>query len=78
MIVRYSVLITRRAEKDILALDAGLKARIRRALLELDPLGKAKKLANVQSGQYRVRVGDWRIVFDLSGRQVTVLRVGHR
>jgi mRNA interferase RelE/StbE len=77
---RYNVLVTRRAERDIIGLDFILKKRIHKALLSLAdyPFEKAKKLNNTDLGQFRLRVGDWRIVFDIEGKDVVVLRVGHR
>lgn len=29
-------------------------------------------------GSYRFRIGDYRVVFDLEGDQIVILRVGHR
>ena len=77
---RFAVVITRRAERDLARLDAAVRARIVRALFELaeDPLRQARKLSSTDLGHYRVRVGDWRIVFDLEQADVVVLRVGHR
>ena len=77
---KYRVLITRRAERDVEALDSVVRKRIHGALrrLVMEPLGRAKKLTRPELGQYRLRVGDWRIIFDLDGRDVVVLRIGHR
>jgi len=43
-----------------------------------DPLRYAAKLTNSRIGQYRFRVGDYRIVFDLAASAIVVLGVGHR
>ena len=74
------VLLTRRARKDFDALDPPIRDRIARALhdLESDPLGKAKKLSDPRIGTYRLRVGDWRVIFDLEEDAAIVLRIGHR
>jgi mRNA interferase RelE/StbE len=29
-------------------------------------------------GAYRFRIGDYRVVFDLEGDEIVILRVGHR
>jgi len=29
-------------------------------------------------GTYRFRIGDYRVIFDIEGNEVVVLRVGHR
>ena len=76
----FSVLITRRAERDVEGLDGTTRRRIRRALeaLSENPLSNARKLAGEGLGEYRLRVGDWRIIFDLVERDVIILRIGHR
>ncbi len=76
----FRVLVTRRAERDLSSLDKAALKRIGKSLKQLqdDPLRRAKKLTSSDLGQYRLRVGDWRIIFDLNGREVIVLRIGHR
>ena len=71
---------THRAIKDIQKLEPQVKARIGKALLrfEADPLGHAKPLTNADLGTYRFRVGDYRIIFDIVGEDIVILRVGHR
>jgi mRNA interferase RelE/StbE len=76
----YRLVYTQRAIKDIQKLEQHVKTRIGKALLrfEEDPLGHAKRLTNANLGTYRFRVGDYRVVFDLEGDEIVVLRVGHR
>jgi mRNA interferase RelE/StbE len=66
--------------RDIEGLDPGVKDRIGKTLLryEKDPLRHAEKLSHSDLGSYRFRVGDYRVVFDLEGEEIVVLRVGHR
>jgi mRNA interferase RelE/StbE len=45
---------------------------------EPDPLSHATGLTNTDLGTYRFRIGDYRIIFDLDGDEIVVLRVGHR
>lgn len=45
---------------------------------EQDPLRYAKKLTDPELGSYRFRIGDYRVVFDLIGEDIVILRVGHR
>ncbi|MEK7765296.1 MAG: type II toxin-antitoxin system RelE/ParE family toxin [bacterium] len=45
--------------------------------LEPDPLGTSKKLVSAALGTYRFRIGDYRVIFDLHGRDVVILRIGH-
>jgi len=78
--LRYRLVYTRRAEKDIQGLDPDIKERLGKALLryEEDPLKHAEKLTQSVLGSYRFRIGDYRFVFDLEGNEIVVLRVGHR
>jgi mRNA interferase RelE/StbE len=74
------VVLTRRARKDLDTLDPPVRARILEKLGDLqgDPLRAATRLTDARLGTYRVRVGDWRIIFDLDDDTVVVLRIGHR
>jgi mRNA interferase RelE/StbE len=78
--LRYQLLYTKRAAKDIRKLDPEEKQRIGKALLRYaeDPLKFAERLTDPKLGTYRFRVGDFRVVFDLHENEIVVLRVGHR
>lgn len=78
--MKYQLLYTKKAIKDIEKLDKVVKKRIKIALESFcdDPLTVSKKLVNSKIGSYRFRVGDWRIVFDLERNNIIILRVGHR
>jgi mRNA interferase RelE/StbE len=43
-----------------------------------DPLGYAKKMVDPSLGTYRFRIGDYRVIFDIEGEEIVILRVGHR
>jgi len=43
-----------------------------------EPLKYASKLTDPRLGTYRFRIGDYRVIFDLEGEEIVVLRVGHR
>lgn len=76
----YNLVYTRTAVKDIQRLDNVARKRIKIKLESLakNPKSSAKKLINSSIGQYRFRVGNYRIVFDISGENLVILRVGHR
>jgi mRNA interferase RelE/StbE len=78
--VTYEVLASRAAARDIKRLPPESKPRIQRAISALaeEPRSHAEKLAAEDA--YRVRVGDYRIVFrvDDRAREVPVTRVKHR
>ena len=76
----YRIIFTNRAIKDLDKIDDSTKDRIGKKLIEysIDPLSHARKLSDPIIGQYRFRVGDYRIVFDIEDGTIIVLRVGHR
>ncbi len=76
----YELVYTRRAVHDIEALDAVVKKRLAKKLLLLQerPRELSRKLIHHAIGSYRYRVGDHRVVFDLIGKRIVILRVGHR
>ena len=78
--MKYSLIYTRRAERDIKKLEANTKERVGKALLRYseEPLKFAEKLSDPILGEYRFRVGDYRVIFDIEGNEIVVLRVGHR
>ena len=78
--MKYRLVYTQRAAKDIQGLEERIKRRIAKTLLRYleDPLKYAEKLTDSRLGSYRFRVGDYRIIFDLEESDISVLRVGHR
>ena len=76
----YDLVYTFRAEKDIKKLSADIKERIGRTLsrYKQDPHGYSETLIDAKLGAYRFRIGDYRVIFDIEGNEIVVLRVGHR
>jgi mRNA interferase RelE/StbE len=79
--VSYEVLLAPSAQRDFKKLPPETRERIRHALAALakQPKGRAaQKLAGEDS--YRVRVGDYRVVYriDDKAREVLVARIKHR
>ena len=80
------VFYTDRARKDLKQLNLQLAQRIIKKVhffsQQTNPVQFAKPLHNFALGQYRFRVGDYRVIFDIDKRQVVhilmVLRVKHR
>jgi mRNA interferase RelE/StbE len=81
-VVNYSLEIKQSAQKELDALDDTLFTRIDRKILALAgnprPAG-CKKLKGYKD-QWRVRVGDWRVLYiiDDATKCVSVTRVAHR
>ena len=78
--MKFILVYTNRAVKDIKQLDKSVKKRIGEKLLKLaeDPYALADKLADHSLGMFRCRAGEYRIIFDISDDQIVVLRIGHR
>ena len=78
--MKYRLVYTQTAVKDIQGLEEKIKRRIAKTLLRYseDPFKYAEKLTDSRLGNYRFRVGDYRIIFDLEESDISVLRVGHR
>ncbi len=76
----YRLVYTQRAVKDIDRLDAGVKKRIGATLLRFkdNPLQYTERLTDPELGGYRFRIGDYRVIFDIEGNDIVVLRAGHR
>ncbi len=78
----YKIFFTKEAEKDISKLDKTVKKQLYKKFVYFSELHDikvvAKKLINHEAGEYRLRVGNFRIIFDLDKHQIIVLRVQHR
>ena len=80
--MKYTVVITRSPQKALDRLEGDIYARITRKLEELEdnprPMG-VEKLSG-REDLYRVRVGDWRIVYAIQDQELIVLvvKVAHR
>lgn len=38
----------------------------------------AEKLSDFELGDFRFRIGDYRVIFDVSGTVITIINLGHR
>ncbi|MBI2589000.1 type II toxin-antitoxin system RelE/ParE family toxin [Candidatus Saccharibacteria bacterium] len=70
------------ARKDLEKLNPVVRSRIGEKikffLAQPNPLSYAAKLTDKRSGQYRWRVGNYRILFDAGNKKISVLAVDHR
>ena len=78
--MKYRLVYTKRALRDIEKLDIIVKKQISSKILLLakNPLKNAKKLIDSRLGQYRWRIGNYRIIFDIEESNIVVLRIRHR
>lgn len=73
---------TKKSKRQFIKLDNQIKKRIISKLdfwvKSGDPLVFAEGLINSELGEYRFRIGDYRVIFDTDGEKIVVLVVGHR
>jgi mRNA interferase RelE/StbE len=76
---KYELVIADRFYKDLRQIDAHDQRRILDALKRVaqEPY-KGRKVIVAETGQYRWRVGLYRIRYDIEGDKVYILRVRHR
>lgn len=78
----YSFVFSRSAKKDLDKLDPTTKKRIAKKLQYFagqdEILDYAKPLIDHTLGDYRFRIGQYRVIFDLDGHKILVHKVRHR
>lgn len=78
----HSVFLEARAERDLKKLPREIRARILPKILSLkqNPRPAGVKKLSAQEEYYRLRVGDWRVVYEINDRQkkVNIFRIRHR
>ncbi len=77
--MRYQIVYKPRAAKDIQKLP---KQQIRRVLAAIERLadnlqGDVKRLTQY-TPEYRLRVGEYRVLFEIEGDQIVIYRIRHR
>lgn len=75
----YQIEFKPRAIRDLRAIDKTQARRIveKIRLMKEDIVGDVKRLTNSTS-EFRLRVGDYRVLFEIEGDKVIVYRVRHR
>jgi len=78
----YQLVIARAAQRGLKSLPRPIAARIDARILALadNPRPPDVKKLRVPGSMYRIRVGDYRVVYQILDREVIVIvvRVGHR
>jgi mRNA interferase RelE/StbE len=79
VVVEYTVEIIDEAKAKLRAMPKEIRRLIGHKifLLENDLTGNVKKLKG-STHEYRLRVGDYRVIFELEGRHIVVYDVGDR
>lgn len=78
----YRLVYKRSAEKEIKKLTPQIRSRLKAKLEwfrdQQEPIHFAEPLAKSADAQYRFRVGNYRILFDVEGQDLVILHVQHR
>ncbi|MEI7690503.1 MAG: type II toxin-antitoxin system RelE/ParE family toxin [bacterium] len=78
----YSLLYKKPAVKEIQKLAKPIRKRLKSKLdwfiMQADPLHFAAPLTKSADAQYRYRVGNYRILFDIEGENIVILHIQHR
>ena len=75
----FNILWDEKAEKDLGKLEPLISKRIIKKVRELseDPFSKDIKRLKGQE-EFRLRVGNYRIIFEISKDTILILKIGHR
>ena len=76
------VRLDKKAEKELAALFRGNRPvyeKVKEALFNLqnNPYG-GKPLVGDKKGCYRIRVGDYRIIYEVAKKEIWTIKIGHR
>ena len=78
----YKLVPSKTFLKDLRKIPPESKSRVNKALLDLkqDPLSARdlKKLVNVEVGRWRLRIGDYRLRYDIVGKEIQLHIIRHR
>lgn len=80
--MKYRVILAKSATKDIKKLVPPLQKRLQAKITfyseQDNPLAFASPLKEPADAQYRFRVGNYRVLFDIEDDTIVILRVQHR
>ena len=78
----YKLVPSKTFLKDLRKIPPESKSRVNKALLKFkqDPFSARdlKKLANVEIGRWRLRIGDYRLRYDIVGQEIQLRIIRHR
>ena len=77
----FAVIFHPAVKDDATAIDKAITVRIQSAIatrLTTEPALDGKPLRGTLSGYWKLRVGDWRVVYAIHGAEVIVFAIKHR
>jgi mRNA interferase RelE/StbE len=77
--MKYDIQFKPRARKDIEGLPSRIQARVLAQIEEMsdDLRGDVKRLTDF-TPEYRLRIGKYRVLFEIAGKTIIVYRIRHR
>ena len=78
---RFEIFYYPDVKKDLSKISASEQHRIQKAIetkLGFSPEEFGEPLRRTLKGYWKLRVGDWRVIFKTQQKTVTILRIGHR
>lgn len=77
-----AIKLDRKAEKELNRLfhgnkDIYLKIKEELFALSINPF-KGKALHGDKKGCHRLRIGDYRVIYEIAGKEIWILKIGHR
>lgn len=77
--MKYEIEIRKRAEKDLSSIPKSSAQRIADDIFSLEDgiTGDIKRLTN-NTPEYRLRIGDYRVLFEISKDKIIIYRILHR
>ena len=80
---KYRIVISSKAQKDYRKLDPSIQTRVVKAILILETNRTPQQFKSLVGGDiasFRLRVGDYRILYDVydKEKEVLIIRIGHR
>lgn len=76
------LIFSHQAIRDLKKLDKFTQKRIVEKLeffsYQSRPLSFAEKIIDSGFGEWRFRIGDYRVIFDVKSKNIIVLKIGHR
>lgn len=75
----YAIQWKEHALRDIENLETSIARRIVKKVEELSENPFSKDIKRLKgSNDFRLRIGDYRVIFSISGAEIQILKVGHR
>ena len=76
--MRFSVLLDPRVARQLGKMDVNLRRKIKEALSELQEAPDQKGERLHPSDYWKIRIGDYRAIYQIESKSVIIIFVGHR